>query len=419
MSLLPFRQGLLAVAATLSTSVAWAAPSPSASSLEGKIVVGYQGWFSCPGDGSGLERWNHWGFRPDAKAPDAATKATVDLWPDVSEFAKDERFPAPVGGEVFSSHHPKTVARHFQWMRDYGIDAAFVQRFAGVLRDPKMARFTDAVLSHCQAGAEANGRAFCVMYDLSGLREGDIGRLVHPDWRRLRGEKSMTGSPAYQHDRGKPLVVVWGVGFNDGRAYTLAECEALVDFLKADGCRVMLGVPYFWREGKHDAVSDPALSRVLAKADILSPWTVGRYRSPDEVAQRHARRLQDDLDFCRARSQGYIPVAFPGFSWRNLMATRGKTSPLNDIPRLKGEFLWSQVRASVNAGASTVYIAMFDEVDEGTAIFKCSNNPPVGPDGVPLFLGYEGLAPDTYLWLAGQAGRALRREIPAGFPVRK
>ncbi len=55
-------------------------------------------------------------------------------------------------------------------------------------------------------------------------------------------------------------------------------------------------------------------------------------------------------------------------------------------------------------------IAMFDEVDEGTAIFKCSNNPPTG--GGSEFLTLDGLPSDFYLRLAGQAAKLLRGEIP-------
>lgn len=56
-----------------------------------------------------------------------------------------------------------------------------------------------------------------------------------------------------------------------------------------------------------------------------------------------------------------------------------------------------------------LYIAMFDEVDEGTAIFKCTNQPPTANGG--KFLTYEGLASDHYLEMAGRAGRFLRNEL--------
>ncbi len=53
---------------------------------------------------------------------------------------------------------------------------------------------------------------------------------------------------------------------------------------------------------------------------------------------------------------------------------------------------------------------MFDEVDEGTAIFKCTNTPPTS--GGAKFLTYEGLPSDFYLKIAGEAGKLLRDEIP-------
>jgi hypothetical protein len=90
------------------------------------------------------------------------------------------------------------------------------------------------------------------MYDLSGLRAGQMQR-VKDDWRLLvdrmrigRGEKDR----AYLHHDGKPVVAVWGVGFNDGRRYTLAECEELIHFLKHDN--TYEGPPsdhYLWLTG--------------------------------------------------------------------------------------------------------------------------------------------------------------------------
>ena len=44
-----------------------------------------------------------------------------------------------------------------------------------------------------------------------------------------------------------------------------------------------------------------------------------------------------------------------------------------------------------------MYLAMFDEIDEGTAFFKCANEVPVGESP---FLSFEGVPSDRYLWLA-------------------
>lgn len=62
-------------------------------------------------------------------------------------------------------------------------------------------------------------------------------------------------------------------------------------------------------------------------------------------------------------------------------------------------------------GADMLYVAMFDEMDEGTAIFKCADEVPVGTQG---FVADEGLPSDHYLWLTGQVGKVLRKELPAG-----
>ena len=103
--------------------------------------------------------------------------------------------------------------------------------------------------------------------------------------------KYITEDAAYQQHAGKPVVAVWGVGFNDrnkARNYSLAECRELIEFLKSDGCSVMLGVPTGWRNMDRDAIADPELHDVLQLADVISPWTVGRYR--DLRGSRSARR---------------------------------------------------------------------------------------------------------------------------------
>ena len=56
-----------------------------------------------------------------------------------------------------------------------------------------------------------------------------------------------------------------------------------------------------------------------------------------------------------------------------------------------------------------VYEAMFDEVDEGTAIFKCTSDVPA--PGKSVFVTMHGLPSDFYLKLVGEATRLIRGEI--------
>ena len=62
------------------------------------------------------------------------------------------------------------------------------------------------------------------------------------------------------------------------------------------------------------------------------------------------------------------------------------------------------------AGAGGLYVAMFDEVDEATVIFKC-----IDPPTAELrrrFVGMEGLPSDHYLRLTEEIGRLIRGERP-------
>ena len=377
------------------------------STLTGKVMAGYQGWFTTTNDGSG-QQWkhytNHGEFRPGL--------CKIDLWPDVSDLDEDEKYPTAFKhadgstASVFSSHNRKTVLRHFRWMQEYGIDGVFVQRFAVSTGSPLDLLHCDTVLASCREGANQFGRCYAVMYDLSGLKAGGTDHVIE-DWKLLLDNMRLgrdPNDPAYLKHKGHPVVAVWGIGFNDNRAYSLADCDRLIEFLKNDpaygGNTVMVGVPTGWRTLDRDSIPDPALHATLLKADIISPWTIGRYNSP-EAAERHAAKCwAPDIAWCRDHGREYLPVVFPGFSWKN-MYPESKGKP---IPRLKGEFLWKQYVEAKRAGATMIYQAMFDEIDEGTAIFKCTNDPPVGES---QFVTYEGLPTDFYLWLTGMGGKLL------------
>ncbi|MEO2013458.1 MAG: glycoside hydrolase family 71/99-like protein [Fuerstiella sp.] len=384
--------------------------------LTGRVVTGYQGWFRAEGDGSGL------GFHHYNKGPTFEPgNCTIDLWPDVSEFDDDELFPTAFRHQdgstahVFSSIHPKTVDRHFSWMAEYGIDGAFVQRFgvhgANQELDYRSLKFENRKLSLCRDAAIRHGRAWVLMYDLSGLHDDDFERLAE-DWKQLRRRMQLGTDPndsAYLQLKGKPLVAIWGVGFSEDRDYGLEKAEWFIRLLKHNpewgGMSIMLGVPYFWREQTRDASPDPKLHSVLKLADVLSPWSVGRYGNGQSEAEEIMLHQRADREWCVKQNIEYLPVLWPGFSWQNLEGTKSA-----GIPRDGGKFLWRQFQATAMAGSRAAYIAMFDEIDEGTAIFKCTNDPPVGASE---FKTYEGLPSDHYLWLCREGGRLLRGEVPS------
>lgn len=405
---------LLCLTALIAGCTTARVPTVDRSTLTGKVMCGYQGWFNGEGDGAnrGYNHWARGGARP------GPGRVTVDLWPDLTELPPAERFPTDFvhadgrRAEVFSSYLRPTVLRHFQWMREHGIDGVFVQRFINSLRREASLKHNNTVLEHCREAAKLNGRTYALMYDLSSLPPGEADRLID-DWRKLVRETRLTRDAAYLRHKGKPLLALWGCGFHadDKPRPSLEDWRKILRFLKEDpgsgGLSIMLGVPSFWRQQVRDTIADPTLHETIRMADVISPWTPGRYRTP-EMAARHAVEVwEPDIAWCRERGIDFLPVAFPGFSWHNLKPE----APLDAIPRLQGRFFWSQIAAARRAGAGMLYVAMFDEVDEGTAIFKCTNEPPVGP--AVNFLTYEGLPSDHYLFLTGQAGKVMRGKIPA------
>jgi hypothetical protein len=375
------------------------------STLTGKVVCGYQGWFRCEGDGSN-NGWHHYAsgktFEPG--------HSHIELWPDVSELPQEARVATPFKhadgstAEVFSSVQPAVVQLHFKWMHDYGIDGVFVQRFATVLSHPQNLAHATKVLADCRDGALEHGRVYAVMYDVSGLKPGGL-RATLEDWRHLHARMKIGTDAAYLTLGGKPLVAIWGIGFKSRPEYPKEECRAVIEAFKADGCAVLCGVPTGWRTLDRDAWPDAELHEILALCDVICPWTVGRYATPDDVRRHAERDWQADATWCRERSIDYLPVAFPGFSWHNL-----KGGKLDQIPRLEGRFLWTQAVEARKAGARGLYVAMFDEVDEATAIFKCIDPPT--PELAARFVGMEGLPSDFYLRLTGEIGRLLRGERP-------
>lgn len=383
-------------------------------SYKGLAMAGYQGWFNAPQDGV---------MYPDP------TKVRIDMWPDMSEYEKT--YPTGLkladGSQArfFSSSDKSTIDLHFKWMEQYGVDGVFMQRFFNAARSE--GRWRNTVIPNAFEAASKYGRAIAIMYDLSGLKATgqDCSQLIE-DWKYLVDSIKVTnqkGTQTYLFHEGKPLVAIWGIGFPD-RPYNIRDIgiERFIDFLQNDpvygGCSVMVGVPTFWRELVADCLPDPYLHEIIRKADIVMPWMVQRFTPLIHYdMNRYRDIILADIKWCKENGVSYAPCVTPGFSWYNLSKGPGfeEAMPLGSIPRQGGRFYWSQISTAINAGAEMLYVAMFDEVNEGTAIFKVSDNPPVGEDF--KMLGLDGEPTDHYLFLTGEASKILRREKPLTFEM--
>ena len=164
--------------------------------------------------------------------------------------------------------------------------------------------------------------------------------------------------------------------------------------------------PAGWRTLTRDSQEDAAWASVYRSFDVISPWTVGRFRDESGVDRFYREQVARDLTEAGAAGIEYLPVVFPGFSWRNM----NRDTPINQIPRRGGRFFWRQVERALGADNTMLYAAMFDEVDEGTAMFKVASTAqevPAAASIVTLDADGESLPSDWYLQLAREAQQRL------------
>lgn len=389
-----------------------------ATTLLGKVMCGYQGWFRCPGDAAG-QGWVHWSRDPRRINPKTLT---FEMWPDLAEYGKEECFPAPGfthpdgrQAYLFSSDNAATVRRHFGWMREYGIDGAWLQRFlVGLPGGPEERSYRShlRVVDHVRRAAKETGRIWALAYDIAGMPGDRIFEVLTGDWKKTVDDK-VTQDPRYLHTDGKPVVLIWGFYHNNQtNAMTANLANRLIDFFQQGGsyqAYLVGGGDWDWRRN-----SDPSWRKFYGRFAAYAPWNVGNF-SLDRTGTKHASTgtWAEDLRECRRQGRLWLPVVYPGFSWDNLTRKPAGTSL---IPRRKGQFLWEQFYTLAKMGVDSAYIAMFDEVDEGTAIFKVTSAPPTQAH----FVGYEGLPSDWYLRLVGEGVRMLRKQRPitAEIPIK-
>ncbi|HCS55382.1 MAG TPA: hypothetical protein DIW81_27995 [Planctomycetaceae bacterium] len=369
----------------------------SPDSMHGKVLCGYQGWFRSPEDGSN-EGWHHWSRNRNRLTPESLT---FEMWPEVSELPESSQFETPgftdrsgKPARLFSSADAATVDLHFQWMQTYGIDGVFLQRFLVNIQRPSF----DTVLQNIRTSARKSGRVYAICYDLSGTPADQIYEKLTTDWIRLVDKLKVTQDRQYQYHKEKPVVFLWGL-YPD--RFDAKIANRLIDFFHENTkyqATVVGGTPWYWRQEK-----DPEWAIAFRRLDILSPWNVGNVSYQDGKKEASTGYWQKDFEETSINNVEWMPVIYPGFSWKNLKGASGENAT---IPRRGGKFFWKQFIAAKKTGANMAYVAMFDEVDEATAIFKVTNHPPVEAN----FVTYEGLPADWYLRLTAKGTKVIRGE---------
>ncbi|SHK37597.1 glycoside hydrolase family 71/99-like protein [Xylanibacter ruminicola] len=370
----------------------------------GLVMCGYQGWFGTPGDKSPLttvypnEGWYH--YRENEQFRPGVLRNSIDFWPDMSEYENkyvvgdgdltgySSPFVMPDGthATVFSSYDRQTVMTHFKWMKQYNIDGAFMQRFVGEIMDSRHKDHFDVVLDNAMNASNEYQRAIAVMYDMSGITTDAKMRIMINDAQELMNKYKLNDRSKqkyYLYENGKPMLALWGAGFNDDNHPKPSFLKTYVDELKAQGWSIMLGCPGYWRQGGNDCVGGSEhteLIKLIKQCDAFIPWYVGRYGHDNFTNNDWQTRIKQDIATAKTYSSDghrvvYAEHIFPGGSDRNMHPNNGKDSPdhTNTGFRFGGKFFWNQFYYDIKNGTQAIYVGMFDEMDEGTAIFKQLN----------------------------------------------
>jgi hypothetical protein len=390
------------------------AQTVDATTMNNKVMAGYQGWFRTPGDRGGNKGWAHL-FNSSVPSP---AKLGFDTWPDMSELTSGEKyavpgFTYPDGSQayLYSAQNPKTVLRHFQWMKTYGIDGVWLSEFCGHFPGGGQERDSTAVLTimeNVRRAATATGRTWAFMWDMSGfsarMPKDAVYNIIVNQWKKMVDD-GVTSDSRYMHHNGKPVLLIWG--FFPGRPASQPDyMNPVIDFLLAPGkyqATLVGGVDNNWR-----AKGTPEFQAMLMRMQGLQPWSVGR-RTKDPItgyAVQNTSEWAGDIEKCKANNVVFMPV----FNSGTHIAGPPPTPPAGpSVPRRTGNYLWEQfVAASKTGTINSVFVAMFDEINEGTQIMKIENKPPTQAP----FLTYDGATSDYYLRLVGVGAKMLKAHTP-------
>jgi PKD repeat protein len=380
--------------------------------LTNHVMCGYQGWFYCPGDGNpSAVGWRHWS---SSSTTIGDSYLRIDMWPDVLEYASGELFTATgvtlddgSTGKLFSSIKSGVVNRHFSWMEDYGIDGVFLQRFLSELSDSNFFTIRNTMLTNVKNAASTYGRVFAVEYDVSGATESTLYDDITEDWEYLIDTVDITSHARYLYHNNKPVVVIFGPGYTD-RPGNYSTWNNIIDYFQNDatyGGNFLIGsVPWGWRTRTGGSRTNSNWDDTYRSFDGLKPWSVGGYSSSSDITNWKNNIWDPDLDECDTYGIEYMPTIWPGFQWDNM---NNYTCGTSTISRRDGQHLWDQSYAANSLGIDQIFVAMFDEYDESTAIMKATSNTPDDR----CWVDYGTYPNDWYMRLTGEMGKVLRSEI--------
>lgn len=423
---------LLAAAAFSGTSPVYAQHD-----VVGKVSVGYQGWYDAPGSNSQINNWWHYNsgystFSVDYLSP-ADYQAIVnagqngsspahgyldfEFWPDMREipgYATPSSFGNLGNGapaQLFSSRDTQTVNANIGWMSHYGIDTVALQRFDDWLpfRNDVAARVqqacqTDSVkfyIDYCDGGTGA------FSYEAAGGLTGE-----EADW--VNNMSALTRSSAYARENGVPVVSIEGLEYMDPTygVNTVNWFRNSAPWYDASGtvhygCYVIVG---FLASDFPTNADYASHQNVYKAANMVGDWCVGGFSGISGADGWKTNVYARNQAWCQANGVAYQPVIMAGSTGFNRFAAWG------DNPRLHGDLMWEEFKNLSSLGLTSPYVAMWDEVSEGTQLIKTAEDSSMTPTRgwfQTLDADRIHVSSDFYLKLTGAGSAMLKGYIPA------
>ena len=351
------------------------------STIKNKVFAGYQGW-------ADTSHWKHWFVddKPDTSHYHFEMVPTMDEYPEHSKRTTSVKYTTGKTLSLYDNTASGVVDLHFKWMQDYGLDGILLSRFSASGHDNK-------ILSQVDAAADKYGRIYGVEWDIGQRTDTHWDDKIKEDYQKT--VKNYIHNSRYIKEKGKPVVAIFGIGCNAHEFATPSVAKALIQWLQGNGLYVIGIGPFDWRTGK----SSKSFEAVFSQFDAVMPWSVGTYNGAAKFAHQHTR-LAADAQLTSSRGQDYSPIAFPGYSYGSVYKER-----FNLFKRNGGTFFQSQIDYHLQLkGATFFYVAMFDEVQEGTAIYKFAANTEESCEGaqwVTADIDGVKVPGDHYITMAG------------------
>lgn len=392
----------------------------------GKLAVYYHGGFFAQDDGSPTNVWNDW-----TKSNDSPSKnmVTFELYPDVREYNKLYQTQLSNLGngqpaKLFSSWDVSTLDLHFRWMLMNKIDVVAVQvcyilidyvhsrnlkrkcsldfqRLGRhIVGNPLYGAQADEMIRKIRTVSAKFDLRFYITWNLSDWTNYETE--LDTDVNRVSGLGVFSHPYAHQRSNDNSLKPVIGLQVID-ITKALGILKIIKNSLKP-AYYVICGVPKLWLRW-----NSTYEGKLADACDMIQSWPVGELLDIGHVVRYQFEDLGPGFEFVRSHNTAYQAVLFPGFAISN-----NQTGARNKIPRLHGDFLWSQFANLRAIGIRSAMVYSFDGYNDATAIAKAAEDSSMIPiDQYFLRLDVDGVrvSSDFYLRVTAEGNRLMNRQI--------